>query len=164
MLLSKATYSNSYIHMLMVVAAMQGAGQHFRSSFGDQYLTSTCSSREPRIELAAFRLLDDLLYLLSYSCPILLLLSMLTVMPSRPVLISVLSLSMLMATDTEVSFCRAASSPRLLNSSSPTTLSTLLTDVAALKDSQTSYFVFFLNPCSSCWCYPCWHPCYCCPC
>ena len=32
MLLSKVTYSNSYIHTLMAVAAMQDADQHISSS------------------------------------------------------------------------------------------------------------------------------------
>ena len=36
--LSKVTYSNSYSHTVMAVAAMQGADQHIRSSFEVQYL------------------------------------------------------------------------------------------------------------------------------
>ena len=31
---AKATCSNSYIHILMTVSAMQGANQYIRSSFG----------------------------------------------------------------------------------------------------------------------------------
>ena len=49
MLLSKTTYSNSYIHTLMVVAAMQGADQHIRSSLGFSILpkdTWTCRPGE----------------------------------------------------------------------------------------------------------------------
>ena len=39
MLMSKVTYSNSYIHYnLLVVAALQGANLHIKSSFGVQYL------------------------------------------------------------------------------------------------------------------------------
>ena len=34
MLLSKVTYSNSYIHTLMMTAAMQGADQHIGSDLG----------------------------------------------------------------------------------------------------------------------------------
>ena len=39
------TYSNSYIHTLMAVAAMQGANQHIRSNLGFSVLpkdTSIC--------------------------------------------------------------------------------------------------------------------------
>ena len=49
-LLSKATYSNSYIDTLMAVAAMQGADQHIRSWFGVQYLAQghfDMQAREP---------------------------------------------------------------------------------------------------------------------
>ena len=46
MLLSKGTYSNSCIHTLMaVMAAMQGADKHIKSSLGFSILpkdTSTC--------------------------------------------------------------------------------------------------------------------------
>ena len=45
-ILAEATYSNSYIHKLMAMAAMQGADQHMRSSLGFSILpkdTSTCT-------------------------------------------------------------------------------------------------------------------------
>ena len=45
--LSKATYSNSYIHTLMAMAAMQGADQCIRSSLGFSILPKDTSTWRP---------------------------------------------------------------------------------------------------------------------
>ena len=47
MLLSKATVIPTYIHTLMVVAAMQGADQHIRSSLGFSILRKDTSTWRP---------------------------------------------------------------------------------------------------------------------
>ena len=42
------TVIHTYIHTLMAVAAMQGADQHIRSSFGVQYLAQGHSDMQTR--------------------------------------------------------------------------------------------------------------------
>ena len=54
---------HAYIHTLTAVAAMQGADQHIRSSFGVQYLARGHFAMQTRqIEPATFLYQDAVLY------------------------------------------------------------------------------------------------------
>ena len=59
--MSKGTYSNSNIHTLMAVAAMQGADQHIKSSLGVQNLAKGHFDIQTRgIEPTNFRSVSSL--------------------------------------------------------------------------------------------------------